>query len=59
MAAKIVLKAPADDEFKRQVAAMFNKLIGNVPDDSTASDVAGVVADLNELLAMLRGLNPR
>ena len=59
MTTKIVLRPPADDEWKRQVSALFNKMISNIPADSTASDVAGVVSDLNDLLAVLRGLTTK
>jgi hypothetical protein len=55
--AKEVLRPPAGDEFKRQVARLLNKLVGNTPADSTAVDVAGIVADFNALLAVLRGLD--
>jgi hypothetical protein len=57
MTAKRVIIAKPDDEFGRQVAALLGKLVGNTPADSTASDVAGIVADFNALLAVLRGLD--
>ena len=41
----------------QQLCNLVNKLIGSVPIDSVAGDVAGVVTDLNALLAVLRGLN--
>jgi hypothetical protein len=59
MAEKKVIQAPPDDKWKMQASNLFNKMIGNIPDDSTAVDVAGVVADLNELLGVLRGLNTK
>lgn len=36
------------------IANEFNKRLGNIPDDSTAADVATVVEDLNSLLDVLR-----
>lgn len=59
MTVKRVLRPPANDEWKRQVSALINKMVGGVPEDSTATDTAGIVADFNELLALLRGLNTR
>ena len=41
----------------QQLCNLANKLVANVPSDSTASDVPGAVADFNALLAVLRGLN--
>jgi len=57
--AKEILRPPADDEFKRQVSRVVNKLVGGVPADSTASTVADLRTDFNALLAVLRGLNGR
>lgn len=42
-----------------QLCNLVNKLVGAVPVDSTASDVAGIVSDHNDLLAVLRGINGR
>lgn len=42
-----------------QVSRVINNLVSNIPSDSTASDVPGVVSDLNDLLAVLRNLDVR
>lgn len=50
------------DELSRwsvEVTRALNNLVSVIPDDSTASDVAGVVADLNSLLGELRTLSTR
>ena len=57
--AKEVIRPPADDEWKRQASAVINKLVGGIPADSAAADVATLKADFNELLALLRGLDTR
>jgi hypothetical protein len=36
------------------VCNVINKRLGNIPDDSEATDVAGVVEDLNALQDILR-----
>jgi len=64
MAEKKVLSPNADTEqgrreYSKQNAALWNKLIGNCPADSTAVDVAGIVADYNALLAIIRGLTTK
>ena len=41
----------------QQLCNLVNKLVSNVPVDSTAADVPGVVTDINALLAVLRALN--
>jgi hypothetical protein len=41
------------------VCNILNKLITALPSDSTASDVAGIVSDYNDLLAFIRSLNTR
>lgn len=43
----------------QQICNFLNKLVSNVPTDSIASDVAGIVSDFNNLLAELRALNGR
>ena len=45
--------------YSQQNANLWNKLVGGIPADSTAVDVAGIVADFNELLGILRTLNNR
>lgn len=40
-----------------QVSRVVNNLVSNIPIDSTASDVPGIVSDFNDLLAELRGLS--
>jgi hypothetical protein len=40
-----------------QVTRVINNLVSNIPDDSTAVDVAGVVADLNSLQDAIKGLD--
>jgi hypothetical protein len=61
VAEKKILAPPMSDAgikiFNKQVATVINKLVGNCPADSTAVDVSGVVADLNALLALIRGLS--
>jgi hypothetical protein len=57
--AKEILRPPSDDEFKRQVARVVNKLVGGVPADSTAATVVDLRTDFNALLALLRGLDGR
>lgn len=39
------------------VTRLINKLVDTIPDDSTATDVAGVVSDLNDLQDVLRDLD--
>lgn len=46
-------------KWAEQVTNVINNLVANTPDDSTASDVAGIVSDFNDLLAVLRGLSTR
>jgi len=45
--------------YSQQNANLWNKLVGSIPADSTAANIAEIVADLNELLALLRGLNSK
>lgn len=59
MAEKKVVTAPIGRVFDKQIATLFGKLIGNCPADSVAVDVATLRADLNALLALIRGLNPK
>lgn len=40
--------------FITELCNVLNSRFGNIPDDSTASDVSGVVSDLNDLLDVLR-----
>jgi hypothetical protein len=40
--------------FFRDLCEVINQRFGNIPDDSTASDVPGVVIDLNALQDILR-----
>lgn len=42
-----------------QISRVINNLVSNIPSDSTAVDVAGIVSDFNDLLAVLRGLSVR
>ena len=57
MTEKRIIRPPADDRWKTQASNIINKLVGGIPSDSTASDVAGIVSDFNALLAVLRGLD--
>lgn len=41
----------------QQLCNLVNKMITNIPADSTASDVAGVVSDLNSLQDVFKALN--
>jgi len=45
--------------YSQQNANLWNKLVGAIPADSTAVNVPEIVADFNELLALLRGLNSK
>ena len=45
------------DRFYRSVARIINHLISSIPDDSTASDIPGVVADLNSLQDAIREIS--
>lgn len=40
--------------FLQELCRIVNKKTPTIPSDSTASDVAGIVADFNTLLANLR-----
>lgn len=40
--------------FIKELCDVLNQRLGNIPDDSEASDTAGVVSDLNDLLEVLR-----
>lgn len=42
------------ERFRQELCRIMNKRRLAVPDDSTASDVAGIVSDFNSLLAALR-----
>lgn len=44
-------------KWAEQVSVVINNLVGSVPDDSTAVDVAGIVSDFNDLLAVIKGLS--
>ena len=62
--AKIVLSPVQSKEqqvttYIQQNANLWNKLVGAIPADSTAANVAELVIDLNKLLAVLRGLNSK
>jgi hypothetical protein len=57
MSEKKVLRPPVNDEWKRQASNLINKLVGNIPSDSTAATVSDLKDDLNALLAVLRGLD--
>ena len=62
--AKIVLSPVQSKEqqvttYIQQNANLWNKLVGAIPADSTAVNVPEIVADFNELLALLRGLNSK
>ena len=59
MAEKRIVRPPADDQWKVQVSRVLAKLVGGVPEDSTAASVDDLRADFNELLALLRGLTAR
>jgi hypothetical protein len=41
------------------VSRVINHIVNDMPDDSTASDVAGIVSDFNDLLDVFRDLNVR
>lgn len=45
--------------YSQQNSNLWNKLVGNIPVDSTAANVAELVTDLNALLAILRGLSTK
>ncbi len=57
---KKIITAPRTDDpaemrrFMANVANAINSLVCETQADSTASDVAGIVADVNSLLAKLR-----
>lgn len=42
------------EKFYQELCRIVNKKRPVIPDDSTASDVAGIVSDFNDLLAALR-----
>ena len=42
------------ERFYQELCRVVNKKKPVVPDDSTASDIAGIVSDFNDLLAALR-----
>ena len=55
--AKELIRPPLNgNEWQRQVSKAINNIVGTVQDDSTASDVAGLKADFNALLAWLRAI---
>ena len=61
--AKELIRSPSglkwdeqDRRWGKQVSRFANRIVGTVPADSTASDVAGLKADFNALLAWLRAL---
>lgn len=43
-----------EERFYQELCRVVNKKRPVIPDDSTASDVAGIVSDFNTLLANLR-----
>jgi hypothetical protein len=43
--------------WSEQVSRVINNLVSNIPADSTAVDVAGVVSDLNDLQDVIRDLD--
>jgi len=45
--------------YSQQNANLWNKLVGSIPADSTAANVAELVTVFNELLAILRGLTTK
>lgn len=57
---KIIIKPPPEitneslRSFIVELCDIINQRFGNIPSDSTATDVTGVVADLNDLLEVLR-----
>jgi hypothetical protein len=65
MAARKVLTPPLTNgpedarRFNDNVCRVLNNLVLSIPGDSTAIDVAGVVSDLNDLLAALRVLSAK
>lgn len=40
--------------FLQEICDVINMRLGNIPDDSTATDVTGAVSDLNALMEVLR-----
>ena len=59
MAREAIVPPRTDDpvelqEFYRNICRFINNLIAAIPADSTAVDVAGVVADLNALQDSIR-----
>jgi hypothetical protein len=42
------------EKYRQEMCRILNKKTPVIPSDSTASDVAGIVADFNSLLAALR-----
>ena len=40
--------------FLEKLCEEFNRRLGNIPSNSSASDIAGAVQDLNKLLDILR-----
>lgn len=46
-------------KWAQQVSRVINNIVSNIPADSTAVDVAGVVSDLNDFQDVLRELNAR
>lgn len=54
---EILNAVDALQRWAEQASRVINNLVSNIPADSTASDVAGIVADFNALLAILRGLD--
>jgi hypothetical protein len=62
MARNALVPPRTDDEIERRrfyqsVARIINHLVSSIPDDSTASDVAGVVADLNSLQDAIKDIS--
>lgn len=47
------------NRWAEQTSRVINNLVNNTPADSTASDVPGIVADFNALLAVIRALSTR
>jgi len=45
--------------YSQQNANLWNKLVGAIPADSTAANVAELVTVFNELLAVIRGLTTK
>lgn len=62
MAREAIVPPRTDDPGERSifysnVCRIINDLVSSVPADSTASDVAGVVADLNSLQDALKAIS--